>query len=264
MNPSYDRLRDDLKTIGVEPGDLLVVHSSFKSMGAVEGGAACVIDALKDAVGESGTLMFPTFTHQSSYYDSFFSNLDTPSCVGYLSEFFRKTPGAVRTNHPTHSVAILGPLTEALCDGVELDDTPMGVHAPYRKFAKYGGKILMLGCPLTKNSFMHAMEEAALVPYALRDHQTYTVIDQNGNQSERRIRRHHFNRADGRNLIQRYDRSLEVLDAGDYCISQIHGAKSVLIQCRALKEKALKKFAEDPLFFIDDPHGLYAHLSAKS
>ena len=260
MNTTFEQLKTDLQNLGVAAGDLLVVHSSFKSLGYVEGGAACVIAALKDVLGPEGTLVFPTFTYSTSYADSYFSNLETPSCVGYLSEFFRKTEGVIRTNHPTHSVAIYGKLQKELCDGVELDDTPMGVHAPYRKFAKYGGKILMLGCSLAHNSFMHAMEEVMDSPYALRGHQEYTIVDEQGNVTKRKIRRHNFTRPGGPGIKQRYERTLDVLDEGDYAIGQILEAKSVLINCAALEVKAAEKMRQQPLYFVDDPHGLYPHL----
>ena len=260
MNASYEQLKKDLQNLGISAGDLLVVHSSFKSLGHVEGGAECVIAAFKDVLGEEGTLVFPTFTYATSYADSYFSNLETPSCVGYLSEYFRKTEGVIRTNHPTHSVAIWGKLREELRAGVELDDTPMGVHSPYRKFAKYGGKILMLGCSLAHNSFIHAMEEVMESPYALRGHQEYTIVDEHGNTTKRKIRRHNFTRPGGPGIKQRYERTLDVLDEGDYAIGQILQAKSVLINSAALQAKAAQKMKQQPLYFVDDPHGLYAYL----
>ena len=260
MHASYEQLKRDMQNLGISAGDLLVVHCSFKSLGHVEGGAECVISALKDAVGEEGTLVFPTFTYATSYADSYFSNLETPSCVGYLSEFFRKTEGVIRTNHPTHSVAIYGKLQAELNEGVELDDTPMGVHSPYRKFAKYGGKILMLGCSLAHNSFIHAMEEEADAPYALRGHQEYTIVDEHGNVTKQKIRRHNFVRADGKNILQRYDRTLDVLDERDYSTGKILDAQAVLINCAALEAKAVQKMKQNPLYFVDDPHGLYAYL----
>lgn len=260
MNASFEQLKHDLRELGISAGDLLVVHSSFKSLGPVEGGAETVIAALKDVLGAEGTLVFPTFTYSTSYKDSYFSNLETPSCVGYLSDYFRKTDGVIRTNHPTHSVAIWGKLREELRDGVELDDTPMGIHSPYRKFAKYGGKILMLGCSLSHNSFIHAMEEEANAPYALRDHQEYTIVDENGKATQRKIRRHNFARADGRNIRQCYIRTLDVLDEGDYAIGKILNADSLLLNCAAMQIKVVDKMKQEPLYFVDDPHGLYAYL----
>ena len=257
MRSSYDILREDLAKIGVRPGDTLVVHSSMKSMGYVDGGPECVIAALTDALGEAGTLMFPTFTFDTSYKDSFYSNKDTPSCVGLLSETFRKQEGVYRTNHPTHSVALRGRLVEVLTEGELLDDTPMGIHSPYRKLAALGAKILMLGCTMSHNSFMHALEEDAGVEYALRGHQTYTVVDADGNTFFRSIRRHNFARPE-RSIAQRYDRTLSVLEEGDYRQGEIHGAAAVLLDCAVLKKKALQKMKADPTYFIDDPSGVYA------
>ena len=256
MNSSYEILLRDLKNIGIREGDVVVVHSSLKSMGYVEGGAECVIAALTDAIGKEGTLIFPTFTYRTSYADSFFSNRETPSCVGFISETFRKTEGVYRTNHPTHSVGIRGKLLDALIEGEETDDTPMGIHSPYRRLADVRAKILMLGCSLSHNSFMHALEEEAGLEYALRGHQEYTVIDAEGKRYTRRVRRHNFVREDGA-VHQRYDRTLTVLDEGDYKIAKIHGAESVLIDSAALKEKALLKWKDDPLYFVDDPDGYY-------
>lgn len=256
MNTSYKKLREDLEKIGVRAGDVLAVHSSLKSMGQVEGGAECVIAALTDAVGPEGTLIFPAFTFASSYSTSFFSNKDTPSCVGLISETFRKMEGVIRTNHPTHSAALRGKQMHALCEGELLDDTPMGPHSPYQRLPEFGAKILMLGCPFATNSYLHALEEDAGMEYALRGHQEYIIIDENGKEFTRRIRRHNFGRPEG-NLYQRYDRALELLDSGDYTLGTIHGAKSVLINSVALKEKSLKKLQEDSMFFVDDPSGLY-------
>lgn len=261
MNKSFEHIKKDLKKLGVFEGDVLAVHSSFKSMGTVEGGAECVIAALKDAVGQEGTLIFPTFTFDSSYHTSYFSNAETPSCVGYLSEYFRKAEGVIRTNHPTHSVALWGKLQEELAEGVELDDTPMGPHSPYRKFSKYGAKILMLGCTMKANSFMHAIDEVVDAPFALRWHQEYTVVDENGAVSTRRIRRHNFSRPSGISLRQGYDRTLDILEENvDYWAGTVHGAYTVLMDSARLEEKAVQKLQEDPCFFIDDPYGLYNYL----
>jgi aminoglycoside N3'-acetyltransferase len=53
-------LTADLLKLGIAPGDTLFIHSSLKSLGYVEGGAAAVVRALQDAVGPQGTLLIPT------------------------------------------------------------------------------------------------------------------------------------------------------------------------------------------------------------
>ena len=56
-----ETLLHDLAVLGVEQGDILFMHSSFKSLGPVKGDVATVIGALEDAVGHEGLLLIPSF-----------------------------------------------------------------------------------------------------------------------------------------------------------------------------------------------------------
>ena len=55
------RLVEDMRHLGIAAGDTLFVHSSYKSLGSVEGGAGTVIGAMADAVGPEGLLLLPAF-----------------------------------------------------------------------------------------------------------------------------------------------------------------------------------------------------------
>ena len=256
MNTSFERLVQDLKALGIKEGDVLMVHSSLKSMGHVEGGAETVIAALRAVLGEEGTLMLPALTYATSCADLYFSNLETPSCVGLVTEAFRKTEGVRRSNHPTHSVCVIGKYRDAMCEGWEEDDTPIGPHSPFRKLADYKGKILLLGCPFARNTFMHGMEEIAGVPYVLGNYRTFTLVDENGESHTVKNRAHFFHRPEG-DLIQRYDRAPDVLSEGEFSLGKVHGADSLLLDACALREKSVQKMKEDPFYFIDDPSGIY-------
>jgi len=261
MNPSFEILCRDLAALGLRAGDTVIVHSSLSSMGQVEGGAETVIAALRAVLGETGTLMFPAFTYRSAYIDSTFSLNDSPVCVGKIPETFRTMPGVLRSFHPTHSVCAIGARAAEMVADHGLDDTPMGPHSPYRKLPDVGGKILMLGCGMAPNSFMHAMEEVAEVPYVLRDHHYFRMTDGEGNVVTKGIRRHNFARPEG-TIHQRYVRSLDVLDAsaGDYTEGLVHGAKATLILSAALRTKAVAKMKAEPYYFIDDPDGILPKL----
>ena len=256
MNASFEKIVEDLKKLSLREGDSVVVHSSLKSMGNVEGGAKTVISALSHVIGESGTLLFPAFTFATSYGDSQFSILETPACIGVIAETFRREEGVLRSFHPTHSVCAKGPLAKAYIEGHELDETPMGPNSPYQKLSKYNAKILFLGCGLAPNSFFHALEEVAKLPYTLRDKQVYTMTDAEGKITQKGIRRHNFARPDGK-IYQNYQRAPEILELGvDYVCGTVHGATSYLMDADRLEKKAVEKMKEDPYFFIKDPDGI--------
>lgn len=142
-------------------GDTLVVHSSLKSIGWVEGGAAAVVEALKSSVGDSGTLLMPTFTDPQP--DGFFYMDQTPSRTGMISEVFRKSAGVVRSRHPTHSVAVWGRRLELVSDH---DRTaPLGVDSPFHRAAKVGAKVLLIGVEMNRCSLVHVAEAIMDVPY---------------------------------------------------------------------------------------------------
>ena len=60
-------LAADLRQLGLEPGAVVIVHSSLSSLGWVCGGSVAVALALMDVLTESGTLVIPT--HSAEYSD---------------------------------------------------------------------------------------------------------------------------------------------------------------------------------------------------
>lgn len=261
MNMSLEKIKNDLVSLGVRAGDVLMVHSSLKSMGHVEGGAETVIAALREVLGKEGTLMLPALSYETSCKDFYFSNLQTPACVGIIPETFRRMEGVRRTNHPTHSVSVIGKYRDEMCEGAELDDTPIGSHSAFMKLADYHGRILLLGCPFARNTFMHGVEEIAGAPYTLTDGYTeFTMVDENGKTAVREYRCHYFHRPEGE-IIQRYERATEVLDASEFSLGKVHGADALLLEAAALREKAAQKMKEDPLFFVDDPNGIFKNIN---
>ena len=150
-----------LRGLGVESGASLVVHSSLSRLGWVDGGADAVVDALLDAVGPEGTIMMPTFTRYDAPYDPDGS----PSTTGAITEAFRTRRPAVRSPHPTKSVAAIGPDAAALVEEHDLGNS-LGPHSPlHRLIDDRDGDILLLGVDHTKNSALHVAERLADLPY---------------------------------------------------------------------------------------------------
>lgn len=154
---------DGLRELGLGAGDTVVVHSSLKSFGEVDGGPDTVVDALLDVIGSKGTLVVPTFNFEPGVWD----HDNTKSIVGAITEAVRARPDAIRSNNPTHSVAAIGPLADVITEDHEKVDPFARGSALYRAL-QANGKILQLGVTHTTNSTIHVAEEIAKVPYLER------------------------------------------------------------------------------------------------
>lgn len=150
-----------LELMDIHKGDTLLLHSALTAIGPVEGGADTVIDAFLEAIGSEGTLVMSTLTGWFAPFDA----ATTPSAVGWLSEVFRRRPGVLRSLHPVHSVAAYGKNAEAITRDHDKCETGCGAGTPYLKIASLGGKAVLLGVDMDRNTTMHSMEEAIDAKY---------------------------------------------------------------------------------------------------
>lgn len=159
-----EQLVQQLKNMGIRSTDNLLVHSSMKSLGKIQGGADTVLDALTEVVSD-GLLMLPTHTwKQMSEEYSLFDADTEPVCVGILPELFRKRPGVVRSLHPTHSMAVYGKGAKEYIMGEENCTTPCAPEGCWGRLKDIKAKILLLGVTHTRNTYIHSIEESFSVP----------------------------------------------------------------------------------------------------
>ena len=86
----------------------------------------------------------------------YFDVKDTPSCVGIISETFRKDPYVVRSLNPSHSMAVYGRENFHWISDHHKGRT-MGQESPLGKLEDAEGYALMIGCP-DSVTFMHVVE----------------------------------------------------------------------------------------------------------
>ncbi|TLS49801.1 AAC(3) family N-acetyltransferase [Paenibacillus antri] len=173
-----ESLMKQLEQFGIDRKGTLLVHSSLKSMGPVEGGADAVLDAFEEYM-KDGLLAFPTHTWSYINADNPRFDVDrSPSCVGILPELFRKRPGAVRSLHPTHSVAAIGRDAITFTGDDHRFDTPCARGSAWGKLLDRKATILLVGVDLRRNTFIHGVEEWLDIPGRLTDdHEPlYTVL----------------------------------------------------------------------------------------
>jgi aminoglycoside 3-N-acetyltransferase len=149
----------------------VLVHSSLSSLGWVDGGAVTVINAILDTIGPHGTILAPTLTGSPEFgpdHPPAFDPASSPPWTGKIPTTLLSRTAARRSNHPTHSVAGIGPATEWLISGHEYCATPCGRDSPYGRLADVEGMILLLGVTHDSNTSLHMIEEVAGVPYHLQ------------------------------------------------------------------------------------------------
>lgn len=170
----------DLATLGVRPGDTLMVHASMRRVGPIDGGALGLIEALDTSVGSDGTLLMvlgaddpwswvnerPERERVAALADAApFDSATTPAepDVGVLAEVFRTAPGSVVNDHPEGRFAARGARAHELVDNPPWDDY-YGPGSPLERFVHMGGRVLRLGADLDTITLLHYAEYLTEVP----------------------------------------------------------------------------------------------------
>lgn len=246
---SQQKLVDDLKKIGLQKGDSVLVHSSLSKIGFVEGGAATVLNALFEVVGEEGTLLFPSFpakgrnkTHLEEH--PFFDIKNTPSQMGSITEYFRKLENVHRSFHPTDPICAKGPLAEYFTNSHFGQLTPYNENSPFRKLCKKKGKILMLGTTLNGAcTNLHTLEDAVNFKYPVYDAIEFEVkmIDELGKEHKMKTKVHNPDYSAKRNC----DALKPMFEKEGVLVNGMVGeAKTMLIDAQKMLEVMIKNYNE--------------------
>ena len=159
---TQEDVRAALVQAGIEKGDLVLGHFALSRFGYIEGGANGLIETLLTLLGPDGTLAMPTFTFSwlgRLPYDS----AVTASRVGAVTDCFWRRPGVLRSAHPTHSFAAVGPLASALLAGHDYRQSPLSEGSPLARLEERDGKVLLFA-RRASNTTMHLGEYRAGLP----------------------------------------------------------------------------------------------------
>ena len=183
-----------LKEMELTGKEAIMVHSSMKSIGEVDGGADTVVDAFMEFFKE-GLFMTPTHTwNQMSAEYSVFDRETEPACVGIIPNIFRKREGVIRSLHPTHSIAAYGKGAEEFLKGEENATSPCPPGGCWDRLRDIDAKILLLGVTHTRNTYIHSVDEVMGIPDRLTDEPTRMhIVMPDGTQKDVQMFRH-FNK----------------------------------------------------------------------
>ena len=185
MTLNFHKLIRNFKELGVTKGDVLLIHSSYKSLGGVEGGPQTVIDALKWILSEEGTLVVPTFNYDFCNGETY-DIKKTPSKMGIISELVRNDSKSRRSFDPVFSFAILGKYRDYLAN-LKYQHS-FGPNSIFAKLRELNAKIMIIGLTYNESmTFFHHIEETQGCDYRFFKEFCGKIIDYDGNQKDAEI-----------------------------------------------------------------------------
>ena len=156
---SKEELVDGVRCLGVRAGDTVLVHSAMRTLGRVAGGAATVVAAFLEVLGETGTLVAPTFCF---YNEAVLGRGEVPLIdpaadqteMGAIAEHVRTLPGAKRSLAFRHSFAAVGRRAELITD-VDPSLSSFDLRSAFGVMLALDTRIVMLGLNCTALLHMH-------------------------------------------------------------------------------------------------------------
>jgi aminoglycoside 3-N-acetyltransferase len=243
-------LVQEFQAIGLHAGDTLLVHSSYKSFGGVDGGPQTVIDAFLEVLGPEGTLVMPTFNFnfcKGKPWDV----RTTRSQMGAMTNMVRERPDAKRIFHPIYSFAIVGKHAEFL--------TKDRYKSSYEKDSVFGklrevdGKIMVIGLAYNDSmTFFHHVEELEGVDYRYLKDFTGLITDEAGNTYEDTFQM----------LVRDIEQGVHTMvdpmgalmeEAGVITVGKIGAAKVSLMNANEVYDFTAREMRRDPklLYYIE-------------
>lgn len=235
---TIDELTRQLLALGVAPGGVLLVHTSFHAVRPVQGGPVGLIEALRAALGPDGTLVIPSWTGDD---DTPFDASSTPAAddLGVVADTFWRLPGVLRSDH-AQAFAAAGPQAARIV----ADPLPLPPHipdSPVGRVHELDGQVLLLGVGHDADTTVHLAELLAGVPYRLPKH--CTVL--------RDGRPMRLDYLENDHCCARFGLADEWLrERGLQREGPVGHARARLARSRDIVAVALERLAQDPLVFL--------------
>lgn len=193
---------EDLARMNAPQDKPILVHTSLRAVGEIEGRGEAFLDALIEYfTADGGLLLIPTHTWASlGETDITLDMSSEKTCIGILPNIAAVHPMAHRSLHPTHSMSVFdgktksgepGPAEDYIA-GEVLVDTSTSPKGCYGRVYDMGGKILLIGVGHNRDTYLHSVEERMDVPNRLSVNPVNIKIRLlSGDIIERPIRHHH-------------------------------------------------------------------------
>lgn len=232
-----------LRSLGVEEGAVLLVHTSFRAVGPIEGGPQGLIAALREALGPAGTLVMPAWAGRDGVFNP--RSSEVSKSLGVVAQTFWRLPGVGRSDHP-HAFAAVGARAEELLRD-PFPDPPHGLASPVGRVWEADGQVLLLGVNHDANTTIHLAEVLGGAPYRIWKSHTVLIggrpsrvdYQENDHCCERFVLVDAWLRASGRQTE-----------------GTVGNGSARLVRSKAIVDCVANRLGESPLLFLHDAeHG---------
>jgi aminoglycoside N3'-acetyltransferase len=172
--PTPADIADQLRRLGLRRGQLVMIHASLRALGPIEGRATGLLEAVRLAIGPTGTTLMMVSAADTQPFDRSTTPADPEN--GVLAEVFRAHPGVVVNDHPACRFAAWGPLAGELLEPQPLHDY-YGSGSPLERFVQHEGAVLRLGADVDTVTLTHHAENLADIPNKRRKTRRYVRAD---------------------------------------------------------------------------------------
>jgi len=156
-----EELKKQIKDLGIRNDDTVLIHTSFKSLGEIDGGPNAFIDAFCEYLTD-GLFIIPTHTWANVTPEQpIFDYKMTEPCIGLVPRVAAKRTDGIRSLHPTHSIWAYGKGAKEFVAGEENSMTPAPVGGSWWRLGEVSAKILLIGVDHGRNTYIHAVDEIA-------------------------------------------------------------------------------------------------------
>ena len=244
-------LKLQLREMGIQPADTVLIHTSLKAVGEVEGGADGFIDAFCEYLSE-GLFVVPTHTWASVHGGNPVYDVRTEMpCIGIVPKVAAFRKDGIRSLHPTHSVWAHGADAEAYVQNEENAGSPGAPGFCWDKLADRKAKILLIGVKHDRDTFIHSVDEYAKVENRLGKPFEVKITDWNGETVTKTFRPHGCSRTnDVSQFYVNFEKPLTEL--GVQTFGKLGNAEVRVVDAYRCREEITKMYHRaDEAFFTE-------------
>lgn len=147
---------------------VVLMHSSLRAIGPVEGGAQGLLDTLVEYfTWDGGLFCVPTHTWHNLGKEITLDMASSDNCLGAFSTVALEDGRGIRSESPTHSMVVFGDRAKA----EEFIKDELFITTPTAPESCYGKTdfVLLAGVAQNRNTYLHCVDEMLRIPNRMEE-----------------------------------------------------------------------------------------------